>query len=112
MEKTRRNSRLRIIAAAALFICAAATAVILNSVYNMEPSPFDLWLQKAFFSIRGPILNVVVTIITHCGDNYSLLHCTSAASQQAHVWSSHLTFCLRRAGYLQAYETPLFKSSA
>ena len=73
MEKTRRNSRLRIIAAAALFICAAATAVILNSVYNMEPSTFDLWLQKAFFSIRGPILNVVVTIITHCGDTVTII---------------------------------------
>ena len=68
MEKrmiSKKGCRIMLAAAAVLVLMAAFITYQVGAVYDTEPLPLDLAVQKAFFSLRSQILNPIVILITH-----------------------------------------------
>ena len=63
-----RAQSLRLIAAAALLLCAGVISYVLYAQYGMEACPLDLRIQEAFFALRSETLNFIASALTHCGD--------------------------------------------
>ena len=64
---------MRIAAIIILFACTAAISIILKMEYDMGPSKADIAIQDLFFSIRGGVLDVIVSALTHCGDTITII---------------------------------------
>lgn len=59
--------------AAVLAVLAAYITYQVGVVYQTDPLPLDLAVQKAFFSLRGPLLNPLVIAVTHLSDTVTIV---------------------------------------
>ena len=59
--------------AAVLVIMAAFITYQVGVAYGTEPLPLDLSIQKAFFALRGQLLNAMVVVITHLSDTVTIV---------------------------------------
>lgn len=59
--------------AAVLVIMAAFITYQVGVAYDTEPLPLDLSIQKAFFALRGQLLNAMVVVITHLSDTVTIV---------------------------------------
>ena len=76
MEKrmiSKKGCRIMLAAAAVLVLMAAFITYQVGAVYDTEPLPLDLAVQKAFFSLRSQILNPIVILITHLSDTVTII---------------------------------------
>ena len=76
MEKSmisKRALRIMLGAAAVLAVIAAFITYEVGVVYETAPLPFDLVVQKAFFSLRGPVLNPIGIAVTHLSDTVTIV---------------------------------------
>ena len=76
MEKrmiSKKACRIMLAAAVVLAALAAFITYEVGVVYETEPLPFDLAVQKAFFSLRNPVLNPVIIVITHLSDTVTIV---------------------------------------
>lgn len=76
MEKrmiSNKGCRIMLAAAAVLVLMAAFITYQVGAVYDTEPLPLDLAVQKAFFSLRSQILNPIVILITHLSDTVTII---------------------------------------
>ena len=76
MEKrmiSKKGCRIMMAAAAVLAVIAAFITYQVGAVYDTEPLPLDLAVQKAFFSLRSQILNPIVILITHLSDTVTII---------------------------------------
>ena len=76
MEKrmiSKKGCRIMLVAAALLAVVAAFITYQVGAVYDTEPLPLDLAVQKAFFSLRSQILNPIVILITHLSDTVTII---------------------------------------
>ena len=76
MEKrmiSKKGCRIMLAAAAVLVLMAAFITYQVGAVYDTEPLPLDLAVQKAFFSLRSQILNPIVILITHSSDTVTII---------------------------------------
>ena len=76
MEKrmiSKKGCRIMMAAAAVLAVTAAFITYQVGAVYDTEPLPLDLAVQKAFFSLRSQILNPIVILITHLSDTVTII---------------------------------------
>ena len=70
-----KNNR-RVIAIGAIIILLATAGFIsyeVAVVYNTQPLPFDKAVQNFFFSLRGPVQNVIVSTLTHMSDTVTII---------------------------------------
>lgn len=66
----------RVIAIGAIIILLATAGFIsyeVAVVYNTQPLPFDKAVQNFFFSLRGPVQNVIVSTLTHMSDTVTII---------------------------------------
>ena len=70
---SRKGRRCMIGLAAVLAVLAAYITYQVGVVYQTNPLPLDLAVQKAFFSLRGPLLNPLVIAVTHLSDTVTIL---------------------------------------
>lgn len=66
----------RVIAIGAMIILLATAGFIsyeVAVVYNTQPLPFDKAVQNFFFSLRGPVQNVIVSTLTHMSDTVTII---------------------------------------
>ena len=68
-----KGKRYMLAAAAVLAILAGFITYQVGVVYGTEALPVDLSIQKAFFSLRGPVLNSIVIAITHLSDTVTIV---------------------------------------
>ena len=68
-----KRKRYMIAAAAVLAILAGFITYQVGVVYDTEALPVDLSIQKAFFSLRGSVLNPIVIAITHLSDTVTIV---------------------------------------
>ena len=68
-----KGKRYMLAAAAVLAILAGFITYQVGVVYGTEALPVDLSIQKAFFSMRGPVLNSIVIAITHLSDTVTIV---------------------------------------
>ncbi|MGN0721114.1 MAG: phosphatase PAP2 family protein [Anaerovoracaceae bacterium] len=76
MEKkmiSRKGRRCMIGLAAVLAVLAAYITYQVGVVNQTDPLPLDLAVQKAFFSLRGPLLNPLVIAVTHLSDTVTIV---------------------------------------
>ena len=76
MEKrmiSKKGCRIMLAAAAVLVLMAAFITYQVGAVYDTEPLPLDLAVQKAFFSLRSQILNPIVILITHLSETVTII---------------------------------------
>ena len=76
MEKrmiSKKGCRIMLVAAALLAVVAAFITYQVGAVYDTEPLPLDLAVQKAFFSMRSQILNPIIILITHLSDTVTII---------------------------------------
>lgn len=76
MEKRMISKKACSIMLAAAVVLAALAAFItyeVGVVYDTAPLPLDLAVQKAFFSLRNPVLNPVIIVITHLSDTVTIV---------------------------------------
>lgn len=59
--------------AAVLAVLAAYITYQVGVVNQTDPLPLDLAVQKAFFSLRGPLLNPLVIAVTHLSDTVTIV---------------------------------------
>lgn len=69
----RKGRRCMIGLAAVLAVLAAYITYQVGVVYQTDPLPLDLAVQKAFFSLRGPLLNPLVIAVTHLSDTVTIV---------------------------------------
>ncbi len=70
---SRKGRRCMIGLAAVLAVLAAYITYQVGVVYQTNPLPLDLAVQKAFFSLRGPLLNPLVIAVTHLSDTVTIV---------------------------------------
>ena len=70
---SRKGRRCMIGLAAVLAVLAAYITYQVVVVYQTDPLPLDLAVQKAFFSLRGPLLNPLVIAVTHLSDTVTIV---------------------------------------
>ncbi|MCI6854201.1 MAG: phosphatase PAP2 family protein [Firmicutes bacterium] len=70
---SRKGRRCMIGLAAVLAVLAAYITYQVGVVYQTDPLPLDLAVQKAFFSLRGPLLNPLVIAVTHLSDTVTIV---------------------------------------
>lgn len=70
---SRKGRRCMIGLAAVLAVLAAYITYQVGVVNQTDPLPLDLAVQKAFFSLRGPILNPLVIAVTHLSDTVTIV---------------------------------------
>ena len=70
---SRKGIRCMIGLAAVLAVLAAYITYQVGVVYQTDPLPLDLAVQKAFFSLRGPLLNPLVIAVTHLSDTVTIV---------------------------------------
>lgn len=70
---SKKGCRIMLAAAAVLVLMAAFITYQVGAVYDTEPLPLDLAVQKAFFSLRSQILNPIVILITHLSDTVTII---------------------------------------
>lgn len=68
-----KGKRYMLAAAAVLAILAGFITYQVGVVYGTEALTVDLSIQKAFFSLRGPVLNSIVIAITHLSDTVTIV---------------------------------------
>ena len=68
-----KSKRYMLAAAAVLALLAGFITYQVGVVYDTEALPVDLSIQKAFFSLRGPVLNPIVIAITHLSDTVTIV---------------------------------------
>lgn len=73
MKNTKNASILKLSVAVVLLAGAAVIACLLKTWYDMGPSPFDLSIQEAFFSLRNEPLSFLIKALTHCGDTITII---------------------------------------
>lgn len=76
MEKSmisKRALRIMLGAAAVLAVIAAFITYEVGVVHETAPLPFDLVVQKAFFSLRGSVLNPIAIAVTHLSDTVTIV---------------------------------------
>ena len=76
MEKrmiSKKACRIMLAAAVVLAALAAFITYEVGVVYHTAPLPLDLAGQKAFFSLRNPVLNPVIIVITHLSDTVTIV---------------------------------------
>lgn len=57
-----------LLAACILFALAGWITYQVGTVYETMPTPLDLIVQNFFFSLRGPVQNMIVSALTHLSD--------------------------------------------
>lgn len=72
MENNKTRFFLRVGCVVVFFTAAVVISILLQTKYDMGPSPFDLYVQKFFFSLRGAANNAVI-FLTHCGDTVTII---------------------------------------
>lgn len=70
---SRKGRRCMIGLAAVLAVLAAYITYQVGAVNQTDPLPLDLAVQKAFFSLRGPLLNPLVIAVTHLSDTVTIV---------------------------------------
>lgn len=70
---SRKGRRCMIGLAAVLAVLAAYVTYQVGVVNQTDPLPLDLAVQKAFFSLRGPLLNPLVIAVTHLSDTVTIV---------------------------------------
>lgn len=70
---SRKGRRCMIGLAAVLAVLAAYITYQVGVVNQTDPLPLDLAVQKAFFSLRGPLLNPLVIAVTHLSDTVTIV---------------------------------------
>ena len=70
---SRKGRRCMIGLAAVLAVLAEYITYQVGVVYQTDPLPLDLAVQKAFFSLRGPLLNPLVIAVTHLSDTVTIV---------------------------------------
>lgn len=70
---SRKGRRCMIGLAVVLAVLAAYITYQVGVAYQTNPLPLDLAVQKAFFSLRGPILNPLVIAVTHLSDTVTIV---------------------------------------
>ena len=70
---SRKGRRCMIGLAAVLAVLAAYITYQVGVFYQTDPLPLDLAVQKAFFSLRGPLLNPLVIAVTHLSDTVTIV---------------------------------------
>lgn len=70
---SRKGRRCMIGLAAVFAVLAAYITYQVGVVYQTNPLPLDLAVQKAFFSLRGPLLNPLVIAVTHLSDTVTIV---------------------------------------
>lgn len=76
MEKrmiSKKACRIMLAAAVVLAALAAFITYEVGVVYHTAPLPLDLAGQKAFFSLRNPVLNPVIIVITRLSDTVTIV---------------------------------------
>ena len=61
-----------ILSACVLFAVAGWITYQVGTVYETMPTPADLIIQNFFFSLRGPVQNVIVCALTHLSDTMTI----------------------------------------
>ena len=73
MEK-KKNGKTYMIAAAVVMLAAAGYITYeVAVVYETLPLPFDKAVQNFFFSLRGPVQDVIISSITHLSDTVTII---------------------------------------
>ena len=73
MEK-KNNAKTFMIAAAVVLLAAAGYITYeVAVVYETLPLPFDKAVQNFFFSLRGPVQDVIISSITHLSDTVTII---------------------------------------
>lgn len=72
-KKQRKAHILMLIAAGVLFLAAGIITWQVGTVYETLPTPLDLAIQKFFFSLRGPVQDVIVSSLTHLSDTVTII---------------------------------------
>ena len=73
MEK-KKNAKTFMIAAAVVLLAAAGYITYeVAVVYETLPLPFDKAVQNFFFSLRGPVQDVIISSITHLSDTVTII---------------------------------------
>lgn len=67
MEKNNKRT-IAIVAIIVLLATAGLITYEVAVVYNTQPLPFDKAVQSFFFSLRGPVQNVMIGALTHMSD--------------------------------------------
>ena len=62
-----------ILSACVLFAVAGWITYQVGTVYETMPTPADLIIQNFFFSLRGPVQNVIVCALTHLSDTMTIV---------------------------------------
>lgn len=62
-----------ILSACVLFAVAGWITYQVGTVYETMPTPADLTIQNFFFSLRGPVQNVIVCALTHLSDTMTIV---------------------------------------
>lgn len=73
MEK-KKNAKTIMIAAAVILLAAAGYITYeVAAVYETLPLPLDKAVQNFFFSLRGPVQDVIISSITHLSDTVTII---------------------------------------
>lgn len=72
MEKNNKKT-IAIAAILILFAIAGFISYEVAVVYNTQPLPFDKAVQDFFFSLRGPVQNVIMSMLTHLSDTVTIV---------------------------------------
>ena len=73
MEK-KKNAKTIMIAAAVILLAAAGYITYeVAAVYETLPLPLDKAVQNFFFSLRGPVQDVIISSITHLSDTVTFI---------------------------------------
>ena len=73
MEK-KKNAKTIMIAAAVILLAAAGYITYeVAAVYETLPLPLDKAVQNFFFSLRGPVQDVIISLITHLSDTVTII---------------------------------------
>lgn len=73
MEKKKNAKTIMIAAAVILFAAAGYITYEVAAVYETLPLPLDKAVQNFFFSLRGPVQDVIISSITHLSDTVTII---------------------------------------
>lgn len=73
MEKKKNPKTIMIAAAVILFAAAGYITYEVAAVYETLPLPLDKAVQNFFFSLRGPVQDVIISSITHLSDTVTII---------------------------------------